>query len=67
MKSVRIKICGVTQPEDAIMCAEAGADAIGINFHPGSPRYVDPKNSQALLRSVSPLMASVGVFVGVTV
>ena len=67
MKSVRIKICGVTQPEDAIMCAEAGADAIGINFHPGSPRYVDPKNSQALLRSVSPLMASVGVFVGVPI
>lgn len=67
MKSVRIKICGVTVPEDAIMCAEAGADAIGINFHPGSPRYVDPKNSQALLRSISPLMASVGVFVGLPV
>jgi phosphoribosylanthranilate isomerase len=61
---LRIKICGVTNPEDVALCADAGADAIGINFHPGSPRYVDPRLAQPLLRSIPPLMAAVGVFVG---
>ncbi len=60
---LRIKICGVTSPEDVKACADAGADAVGINFHPASPRYVDPKQSQVVLRSISPLMAAVGVFV----
>lgn len=39
--SVRIKICGVTTPEDAVAAVEAGADLIGINFVSGSPRQVD--------------------------
>ena len=39
--SVRIKICGVTTPEDALAAVEAGADLIGINFVPGSKRQVD--------------------------
>ena len=60
---LRIKICGVTTPEDIRACADAGADAIGINFHPGSSRYVDPKSAQPLIRSISPLMSAVGVFV----
>jgi phosphoribosylanthranilate isomerase len=64
MLPLRIKICGVTTPDDVAVCAAAGADAVGINFHPASPRYVDAKASQALLRSIPPLMAGVGVFVG---
>lgn len=64
MQPIRIKICGVTRPDDVQTCVDAGADAVGINFHPGSPRYVDPKLSQPLLRSIPPLMAGVGVFVG---
>ncbi len=67
MKPIRVKICGITRPEDAVACAAAGADAVGINFHPGSPRYVDPKDSQPLLRAINPLMAAVGVFVGLPV
>jgi phosphoribosylanthranilate isomerase len=63
MHPLRIKICGVTRPVDVVACAEAGADAVGFNFHPGSPRYVDPRNAQPLLRAVPPLMAAVGVFV----
>ena len=60
---LRIKICGITTPDDMKACGDAGADAVGINFHPASPRYVDPKQAQPLLRSISPLMAGVGVFV----
>ena len=60
---LRIKICGVTTPDDVKACADAGTDAVGINFHPASPRYVDPRQAQPLLRSIPPLLAAVGVFV----
>src|SRR3954470_15393619 len=64
MHPLRVKICGVTTPADVAACAAAGADAVGINFHPGSKRYVDPRAVQPLLRSIPPLLAGVGVFVG---
>ena len=67
MHSLRVKICGVTSPADVEACAAAGADAVGVNFHPGSKRYVDPRASQPLLRSIPPLMAGVGVFVGLPI
>src|SRR5205807_8964619 len=60
---VRVKICGVTTPADLVLCGEAGADAVGINFHPGSPRYVDPLAAPALLRHLPPFVDAVGVFV----
>jgi phosphoribosylanthranilate isomerase len=63
MPPLRIKICGVTTPEDVAACAAAGADAVGVNFHPGSNRYVDPRTAQPLLRSIPSLMTAVGVFV----
>ena len=46
--SVRIKICGVQTPEDALAAVEAGADLIGINFVEGSPREVDIAQAQAI-------------------
>src|SRR5690349_8023659 len=64
MHPLRVKVCGVTTPADVAACAAAGADAVGVNFHPGSKRYVDPRAVQPLLRSVPPFMAAVGVFVG---
>ena len=64
MHPLRVKICGVTRPADVAVCAAAGADAVGVNFHPASPRYVDPRNAQPVLRAIPPLMAGVGVFVG---
>lgn len=60
---LRIKICGVTTPDDVRTCADAGADAVGVNFHPGSPRYLDPRQARPVLRSIPPLMAGIGVFV----
>jgi len=61
----RIKICGVTTPDDVRACVDAGADAVGINFHPGSRRYVDPAKAMPLVRSIPPLLAGVGVFVDI--
>ncbi len=58
-----IKICGVTTADDAAMAAAAGADAIGINFWPGSKRYVEPAAAPALLAAVPPGVLKVGVFV----
>lgn len=60
---LRIKICGVTTPDDVRLCADEGADAVGINFHPGSPRYVDPKKAMPLIRALPPFISAVGVFV----
>ena len=50
--SVRIKICGVMTPEDAVAAVEAGADLIGINFVSGSPREVDPKLALEICQAV---------------
>ena len=63
MLPLRIKICGVTVPEDVTAAADLGADAVGLNFHPGSSRYVDPRVAGPLVRAVPPLMSAVGVFV----
>jgi len=64
MASVRIKICGVTTPEDARFAAECGADAVGLNFYPHSPRFLDPHTAAAVVRALPPFTAPVGVFVG---
>jgi phosphoribosylanthranilate isomerase len=59
----RIKICGVTDPANAAMAADAGADAIGLNFYSKSPRFVAPATAAAIVRALPPLTATVGVFV----
>ncbi|MCE9561415.1 MAG: phosphoribosylanthranilate isomerase [Planctomycetes bacterium] len=64
MNSIRIKICGVTTPEDARFAADAGADAIGLNFYPKSPRFVTPTQAATLVRVLPAFTAPVGVFVG---
>jgi phosphoribosylanthranilate isomerase len=61
---VRIKICGVTTSEAARDAADAGADAVGLNFYPKSPRYVAPHAALDLVRALPPFTAPVGVFVG---
>jgi phosphoribosylanthranilate isomerase len=64
MASVRIKICGVTTPEDARFSAACGADAVGLNFYPKSPRFVTPHAAAVIVRALPPFTAPVGVFVG---
>jgi phosphoribosylanthranilate isomerase len=59
---LRIKICGITRPEDGQAAATAGADAIGLIFVPGSPRCVDIDKGRAILAALPPLVTPVGVF-----
>lgn len=59
----RTKICGVTDLQDALCCSEAGADAIGLNFYPASPRYVSPQQARQISQGLPAAVAKVGVFV----
>jgi phosphoribosylanthranilate isomerase len=59
----RIKICGITRPEDARMAAESGADAIGLVFYAPSPRCISPEQARAIIAAVPPFVTVVGLFV----
>jgi phosphoribosylanthranilate isomerase len=60
---LRVKICGVTTEGDARQATLLGADAIGLNFYPRSPRYIDPDSAPPLLRVLPPFVEAVGIFV----
>jgi len=60
----RVKICGVTTPDDARLAAAAGADAIGLNFVAGSPRALDLDQARAVAAAVPAGVLKVGVFAG---
>ncbi len=60
---IAIKICGLTRPEQAAACAKAGADAIGLVFHPASPRCLDVTRARAIVTALPAATAAVGVFV----
>ncbi|MEM7312254.1 MAG: phosphoribosylanthranilate isomerase [Planctomycetota bacterium] len=59
----RIKICGVTTSQDAHAVADAGADAIGLNFYEKSSRYVEPQNAAEVVKDLPSSVKRVGVFV----
>jgi phosphoribosylanthranilate isomerase len=60
--ALRIKICGITQPEQGRAIAELGADALGFICVPASPRYVDPGQIHRIQSVVPPEVARIGVF-----
>ena len=61
--TVRVKICGITRVEDARAALAAGADMIGLNFYPKTPRYIDIERARAIREAVGSRATIVGVFV----
>lgn len=63
---MRVKICGITSVEDAVLASKAGADAIGLVFYEPSPRNVDIKTALEISRAAGPFVTLVGLFVNET-
>ena len=63
MIRTRVKICGLTRPEDVCAAVAAGADAIGFVFYPPSPRAVTSARARDLCGLIPPFVTSVGLFV----
>jgi phosphoribosylanthranilate isomerase len=61
--ALRIKICGITREEDAWVAIDAGADALGFVFVPGTPRFIEPERAAAITRNLPPFVSRVGLFV----
>jgi phosphoribosylanthranilate isomerase len=60
---VKIKVCGITSLDDAIKAVELGADFLGFNFYPPSPRYIAPEKARAILAQAPPEIGKVALFV----
>ena len=61
-----VKVCGITSEDDLETCIEAGANAIGFNFYPKSPRFLTAERARQLVRSVPGRYLKVGLFVNPT-
>jgi len=63
MRRTRVKICGITRPDDGLAAVRLGADAIGLVFYPPSSRHVDMATAQRIVAALPPFVTVVGLFV----
>jgi phosphoribosylanthranilate isomerase len=67
MLIVKVKICGITNYDDAVAAMDMGADLLGFNFFPGSPRYVTPEKAKDIINKLPGFIDTAGVFVNATI
>jgi phosphoribosylanthranilate isomerase len=67
MLITKVKICGITNYDDAIAAMDMGADLLGFNFYPDSPRYVTPEQATDIINKLPGFIDTAGVFVNASI